>query len=1045
MLAYLSFLEGREAEGGGWFARGSRILAEEGDCPEQGELLAIQVEQALDGDPQAALDSGAGAAGVRPPPRRPGSAWPSGTMYEGRALLRLGRVREGLARIDEAMLDAGSDALLPGTTGNISCHAIAACYELVDLARTATWLEATERWVATLPAAVLFRGICRVHRAQLLCHQGEWAKAEAEAARVAEEIAHLQVATAAEGHYTVGDIRRLRGDLEGAEAAYARAHGDGTRPAARAGAAAAGAGPRRRGCRRGPHRARRGRATAHWCAHAWWPPRWRSPWRPPTPRRPARRPTSSPTPPPRSRAPGWPRWPRTPAGPHCWPRATPPRPSTELRAGCAAWHELRAPFEVAGACLLLADAYDALEDPGSAARERAAAEAGLAALGATASTPGDDSGLTSREREVIALVAAGLTNRQIARSLVLSEKTVARHLSNIFTKLDLSSRTAAAAYAFAHGLAAAGWLTRPRSGAWRSASWASWRCPATARPLPPLPRPRARSRCSPTWSCTATAPVPRQQLAFLLWPDSTEAQARTNLRHLPAHAAPLPARRRRAPRGHRRGRCGGAARRRWTSERSRPQWTAPGHASVDALREAVALYRGDLLAGSYDAVGRRRARAPARSATWTRSPAWSPCSRSAASWTRPCATPSGCNAPTRWARPSRARSCACTPPAATPPGRCAPTTPPRPTWSASWASAPPPRRARPTPRCWPPADTGCRVPRPRPAMPRHRWSGRRIERELLAAAWREAAATGPRLALVTGEPGIGKTRLVEDLRARCARGGAAVAEARSYGAEGALAYAVVVAWLRSDALQAALARRRTRRRARSSRPCCRSWASAAAAAGQPEEERRHRLFDAVARTLLDSRAPLLLVADDLQWADAASLQLLHYLLRSDTAAPRCWWPRPRAARTSTPTTRSRRCCPRWRRRTASCEVELERLDAAATATLASRPPGPGAGPAGRGRAARRDRGQPAVRRGGSAGRLVGSWRRWRAQRARPGGDRGPPRAAVRRRARAGRAGGRCRAVVRDRSAQRRGRLRRPSAGPRPRRAVAPRPRRRARR
>jgi DNA-binding NarL/FixJ family response regulator len=61
-------------------------------------------------------------------------------------------------------------------------------------------------------------------------------------------------------------------------------------------------------------------------------------------------------------------------------------------------------------------------------------------------------GLTAREVEVLRLVAAGKTNRQVAADLVLSEKTVARHLSNIFTKLGLSSRAAATAYAYEHGL-----------------------------------------------------------------------------------------------------------------------------------------------------------------------------------------------------------------------------------------------------------------------------------------------------------------------------------------------------------------------------------------------------------------------------------------------------------------------------------------------------------------------------------------------------------------------------------------------------------------
>jgi DNA-binding NarL/FixJ family response regulator len=62
-------------------------------------------------------------------------------------------------------------------------------------------------------------------------------------------------------------------------------------------------------------------------------------------------------------------------------------------------------------------------------------------------------GLTAREAEVLRLVAAGRSNREIAAELVISEHTVARHLQNMFAKLDVSSRAAATAFAFEHGLA----------------------------------------------------------------------------------------------------------------------------------------------------------------------------------------------------------------------------------------------------------------------------------------------------------------------------------------------------------------------------------------------------------------------------------------------------------------------------------------------------------------------------------------------------------------------------------------------------------------
>jgi ATP/maltotriose-dependent transcriptional regulator MalT len=130
------------------------------------------------------------------------------------------------------------------------------------------------------------------------------------------------------------------------------------------------------------------------------------------------------------------------------------------RKACQLWTGITAPYEAARARVVLAKALRALGDEDSAKAELSTARRTLAELGATPdvrevdrlqglSLPG---GLSERELEVLRLVAQGLSNPEIARALVLSHKTVARHLSNIFTKLDVSSRTAAAAYAHEHGL-----------------------------------------------------------------------------------------------------------------------------------------------------------------------------------------------------------------------------------------------------------------------------------------------------------------------------------------------------------------------------------------------------------------------------------------------------------------------------------------------------------------------------------------------------------------------------------------------------------------
>jgi DNA-binding SARP family transcriptional activator len=167
--------------------------------------------------------------------------------------------------------------------------------------------------------------------------------------------------------------------------------------------------------------------------------------------------------------------------------------------------------------------------------------------------------------------------------------------------------------------------------------------------------------------------------------------------------------------------------------------------------------------------------------------------------------------------------------------------------------------------------------------------GRAPERARLSALWRAAERGSAQLVLVTGEPGIGKSRLVEELRSWCAHGGAVTAEARSYAAEGAVAYGPVVTWLRSEAIAARLRRLERPHLTELARLLPELLAERPDLPHPeplPESEQRQRLFAALARAVLAPAAPLLLVADDLQWCDRETLQFLHYL-------------RPAAARRST--------------------------------------------------------------------------------------------------------------------------------------------------
>jgi len=223
-IAVNHFLRGDGVVASGWVGRARRLLRDAPEGPEHGYARYLELEAALAAGDADAVAAAAGR--VRDLGRR--YADPNlvagGDLFEGRALVRQGRMAEGMALLDGAMLAVLSGELRPEWAGNIYCHLMAAFHELADVRRAAEWTEATGRWLAGLPAAVLFTGICRVHRSQVLQGKGAWAQAEREADLVCRDLAHLHIAAAAEGHYQLGELRRLRGDLAGAEEAYRQAH-----------------------------------------------------------------------------------------------------------------------------------------------------------------------------------------------------------------------------------------------------------------------------------------------------------------------------------------------------------------------------------------------------------------------------------------------------------------------------------------------------------------------------------------------------------------------------------------------------------------------------------------------------------------------------------------------------------------------------------------------------------------------------------------------------------------------------------------------------
>src|SRR5438128_841564 len=165
--------------------------------------------------------------------------------------------------------------------------------------------------------------------------------------------------------------------------------------------------------------------------------------------------------------------------------------------------------------------------------------------------------------------------------------------------------------------------------------------------------------------------------------------------------------------------------------------------------------------------------------------------------------------------------------------------------------------------------------------------GREREWEHLHDAWQRTTDGGPHFVLVTGEAGVGKSRLAEEFLLWASQQGVVTAKTRSYAAEGQLSLAPVTDWLRSDGLRAPLRQLdevwltevvRLLPELLAERPALPRY--------EPVTEygQRQRFFEALARAILITPQPLLLLIDDLQWCDQETLEWLHFLLRFDPTA-----------------------------------------------------------------------------------------------------------------------------------------------------------------
>ena len=456
---------GEAARASGWLTRAQRLIdVHAQDCVEQGYLLLPAAQRHLNSrELERALQCAerAGSIGERFAER---DLIAFARNLQGRALLALGRVEQGLAMLDESMVAVTSGELSPVVTGIVYCSSIASCHRVFAFERVREWTVALSSWCEAHPQLGMFTGHCLVHRAEVMELAGSWAEAVDEARRAVQRcVRDIERDAAGRAHYLQAEIHRVRGEFDLAEGAYREASRCGFEPQpglallrlVQGDVDAASSCSRRMIAATREHLARTRFLPAHVeimlasgdvdearaasreleqaaatlntdvlhaiAAHA--------------------------------------------VGSVNLAAGNPQAVLDPVRQAFAFWQQLGAPYLAARLRVLLARACAALDDVEGARLELECAFEVFERLGARPDIAAveslmaglDDSGkgaqktacgLTERELQVLRLIASGKTNKAIARELSLSEKTVDRHVSNIFAKTDVNSRAAATAFAY---------------------------------------------------------------------------------------------------------------------------------------------------------------------------------------------------------------------------------------------------------------------------------------------------------------------------------------------------------------------------------------------------------------------------------------------------------------------------------------------------------------------------------------------------------------------------------------------------------------------
>jgi DNA-binding CsgD family transcriptional regulator len=458
-LGFVALLGGDVAQASGWLARAERLLEGDSDCVEKGYLFLPVGYRLVHGGKAAEAYDAFARAGTIGRQFADSDLMALALQGQGRSLIRQGDIARGVALLDEAMVAVTAGEVSALTAGGVYCSVLDACGEIFDLRRAQEWTSALERWCASQPDIVPYRGHCMVRRAEILQLHGAWEDAMLEAREACERFSHPPRVEAGGAFYRLAELHRTRGEFDLAEKAYREASRWQRTPQpgvpllrlAQGHIEAASLSIRRiieevhdlsqrvrvldafveivlagRDVAAADVAAKELREIAH-----------------------------------RFNAPLVHAMSARATGAVLLAQGDLKAALAELRRAWVMWCELDAPYEAARTRVLIACVCKTMEDCDAAKLELEMAAEVFLRLGAAPDltrlkelasnkTNSEEHTLTERELQILKLIATGRTNRAIATKLSISEKTVARHVSNIFNKLGISSRAAATAFAYQH-------------------------------------------------------------------------------------------------------------------------------------------------------------------------------------------------------------------------------------------------------------------------------------------------------------------------------------------------------------------------------------------------------------------------------------------------------------------------------------------------------------------------------------------------------------------------------------------------------------------